>query len=118
MTIYTNTNVSEKNIINFLRSTKQNGGSAIASAVPSRPGMIDNSTLIQSPPAAYRNVTVLTGEGGKLKSGSKLVRGRDYELVPERLWKFLSDMYGGSPALPRQVIRYIFISKCSFAYNH
>ena len=48
---------------------------------------------------------MLTGEGGKLKSASKLVRGKDYELVPERLWKFLSNMYGGSPSLPRQVIR-------------
>ena len=70
---------------------------------PSRPGMIDNACLIQSP--AYRTITVLTGEGGKLKSASKLVRGKDYELVPERLWKFLSNMYGGSPSLPRQVIR-------------
>ena len=48
---------------------------------------------------------MLTGEGGKLKNSGKLLRGREYELVPERLWKFLVQMYGGSPALPRQVIR-------------
>jgi len=72
-------------------------------STPNRPGMIDNSGLIQS--SLYRGITVLTGEGGKLKNSGRLVRGRDYELVPERLWKFLSGMYGGSPALPRQVIR-------------
>ena len=50
---------------------------------------------------------MLTGEGGKLKSGNRLVRGTDYELVPERLWKFLLDIYRGSPPLPRQVIRLV-----------
>jgi len=69
----------------------------------SRPGLIDTSGLIQS--SQYRGITVLTGEGGKLKNSGKLLRGREYELVPERLWKFLVQMYGGSPALPRQVIR-------------
>jgi len=72
-------------------------------STPSRPGMIDNSGLIQT--SLYRGITVLTGEGGKLKNSGRILRGRDYELVPERLWKFLSQMYGGSPALPRQVIR-------------
>jgi len=98
----------------FITATTSTPGSCSASPVtprksakqnimPSRPGMIDNSCLIQSP--AYRNITVLTGEGGKLKSGNRLIRGRDYELVPERLWKFLLDIYRGSPPLPRQVIR-------------
>ena len=27
--------------------------------------------------------------------------------MPERLWKFLVQIYGGSPPLPRQVIRYM-----------
>ena len=69
--------------------------------VPARPGAIDNSHLVQSPP----KVTVLTGEGGKLKAGAKLVQGRDFELIPERLWKALFQWYGGTPSLPRQVIR-------------
>ncbi len=78
-----------------------------STALPSRPGLIDTSSLVQSPPAAYRGITVLTGEGGRLRNsgGRPLVRGKDYELVPERLWKFLAQMYGGSPPLPRQVIR-------------
>ena len=32
-----------------------------------------------------------------------LIRGRDFELVPEAVWKALSAWYGGSPALPRSV---------------
>ena len=69
----------------------------------SRPGIIDTTSLIQS--QQYRGITVLTGEGGKLKNSGKLIRGRDFELVPERIWKFLVQIYGGSPPLPRQVIK-------------
>ena len=65
------------------------------------PGAIDNTYLVQS----FPKVTVLTGEGGKLKSGTKIVQGRDFEIIPERLWKALFQWYGGAPALPRQVIR-------------
>ena len=95
------------------QSSASSGASSVSSESPasprksnnsvSRPGMIDTSGLIQTSP--YRGITVLTGEGGKLKNSGKMSRGRDYELVPERLWKFLVQLYGGSPALPRQVIR-------------
>ena len=54
---------------------------------------------------------MLTGEGGRLRSNGRLVRGKDYELVPERLWKFLAQMYGGTPPLPRQVIRSVRASR-------
>lgn len=43
----------------------------------------------------------MTGEGGRLKRD--LEKGKDYEVVPEAIWKALSAWYGGSPALPRQV---------------
>ncbi|XP_039299269.1 ubiquitin carboxyl-terminal hydrolase 32 isoform X1 [Nilaparvata lugens] len=65
------------------------------------PGHIDNTSLILASP--YK-VGTLTGEGAKLKQSPTLVRGRDYELVPDSLWKALCQWYGGSPALPRQVI--------------
>lgn len=55
-------------------------------------------------PSSYR-VTSLTAEGGRLKSSPRLTRGKDFELIPERLWKALVQWYGGSPSLPRQVIR-------------
>ena len=69
--------------------------------VPVRPGPIDNSYLIQNSP----KVTILTGEGGKLKSTSKILQGRGFEILPERLWKALHQWYGGALSLPRQVIR-------------
>lgn len=66
------------------------------------PGPIDNTSLIM--PSNFK-VGTLTGEGGKLKKNIMLVRGRDFELVPDSLWKALWQWYGGSPALPRQVIK-------------
>lgn len=67
------------------------------------PGPIDNSNLIATNP--FKNVPTLTGEGGKLKREIPLVQGRDFELVNDALWKALSQWYGGSLALPRQVVK-------------
>ena len=58
--------------------------------VPHRPGLIDNSNLIQNP---SHKITSLTGEGGRLKPSLKLIRGKDFELIPERLWKALIEWY-------------------------
>ena len=58
--------------------------------------MITNFTFVK--------VMTLTNEGGRLKRDKMLARGRDFELVPESVWKCLSSWYGGSPALPRTVI--------------
>lgn len=66
------------------------------------PGQINNSCLIE--PNPYKNVQTLTGEGGRLKRNLILAEHRDYELVPESLWKALSQWYGGPLPLPRQVI--------------
>lgn len=59
-------------------------------------------------------VNSLTGEGGKLKKTLMLVRSRDFELVPDSLWKALSQWYGGSLALPRQVGFYFSLLILSF----
>lgn len=66
-----------------------------------KPTAIDNSALVV---VNLPKVPTLTGEGGKLKRNVVLTRGRDFELVPEPVWKALFQWYGGSPALPRQVI--------------
>lgn len=42
--------------------------------------------------------------GGRLKRNEPLVQRRDFELVPESLWKALTMWYGGPLPLPRQVI--------------
>ena len=51
-------------------------------------------------------VMTLTNEGGRLKRDRMLCRGRDFELLPEAVWKALSAWYGGTPALPRTVSSY------------
>ncbi|XP_060533981.1 ubiquitin carboxyl-terminal hydrolase 32 isoform X2 [Cylas formicarius] len=66
------------------------------------PGPIDNSCLVAEP--AFK-VATLTGEGGRLKRDTPLVQRRDFELVPDSLWKALSLWYGGPLPLPRQVIK-------------
>jgi len=49
-------------------------------------------------------VVTLTNEGGILRRDRILVRGRDYEVVSETVWKALSNWYGKSSlALPRTV---------------
>ncbi|XP_055541927.1 ubiquitin carboxyl-terminal hydrolase 32 isoform X2 [Wyeomyia smithii] len=67
------------------------------------PGMIDNSGLIA--PIIYKQIPTLTGEGGRLKRDLTLVQHRDFELVPDSLWKALNQWYGGPLPLPRQVIQ-------------
>ncbi|XP_006811225.1 ubiquitin carboxyl-terminal hydrolase 32-like [Saccoglossus kowalevskii] len=69
--------------------------------VPQKPGPIDNTTLIMP---ETRKVMMLTNEGGRLRKNATLVRGRDFEILPEPVWKALLSWYGGSPALPRNVI--------------
>ncbi|RZC35813.1 ubiquitin carboxyl-terminal hydrolase 32, partial [Asbolus verrucosus] len=67
----------------------------------STPGPIENSSLVAEPP---HKVRTLTGEGGRLKRDTPLVQHRDFELVPDLLWKALAHWYGGPLPLPRQVI--------------
>ncbi|XP_076255455.1 ubiquitin specific protease 32 isoform X3 [Rhynchophorus ferrugineus] len=66
------------------------------------PGPIDNSNLVAE---STFKVPTLTGEGGRLKRDTPLVSHRDFELVPDSLWKALSMWYGGPLPLPRQVIK-------------
>lgn len=67
------------------------------------PGTIDNQCLVE--PSVYKNVPTLTGEGGRLKRDTTLCQHRDFELVPDTLWRALSMWYNGPLALPRQVIQ-------------
>ncbi|XP_050309006.1 ubiquitin carboxyl-terminal hydrolase 32 isoform X2 [Anthonomus grandis grandis] len=66
------------------------------------PGPIDNSNLVAE---STLKVPTLTGEGGRLKKDTPLVQHRDFELIPDSLWKALSMWYGGPLPLPRQVIK-------------
>uniref|UniRef100_A0A3Q2NNG2 Ubiquitin carboxyl-terminal hydrolase 32 n=1 Tax=Fundulus heteroclitus TaxID=8078 RepID=A0A3Q2NNG2_FUNHE len=45
----------------------------------------------------------LTMEGGRLKRSLQLVPGRDFEVVPEPVWRALYHWYGANLSLPRPV---------------
>ena len=45
----------------------------------------------------------LTGEGGHLRRDATLAQHRDFELLPDALWRALALWYGAPAPLPRQV---------------
>ncbi|XP_027900857.1 ubiquitin carboxyl-terminal hydrolase 32 isoform X6 [Xiphophorus couchianus] len=66
-----------------------------------RPGAIDNQPLVTTDPI---KAPTLTMEGGRLKRSLQLVPGRDFEMVPEPVWRALYHWYGANLSLPRPVI--------------
>ncbi|XP_028166705.1 ubiquitin carboxyl-terminal hydrolase 32-like, partial [Ostrinia furnacalis] len=76
--------------------------SAAAARPPPHPGPVDNKRLLA--PNTLK-VRTLTGEGGHLRRDVTLAQHRDFELVPDALWRALALWYGGPDPLPRQVIR-------------
>ncbi|XP_069082639.1 ubiquitin carboxyl-terminal hydrolase 32 isoform X2 [Pleurodeles waltl] len=77
-------------------------GNILLQLNPHKPGAIDNQPLVTQEPM---KATSLTLEGGRLKRTPLLVRGRDYEIVPEPVWRALYHWYGANLSLPRPVIK-------------
>ncbi|KAK5869057.1 hypothetical protein PBY51_010018 [Eleginops maclovinus] len=69
--------------------------------IAQRPGAIDNQPLVNTDPM---KAPTLTMEGGRLKRSLQLVPGRDFETVPEPVWRALYHWYGANLSLPRPVI--------------
>ncbi|XP_041949811.1 ubiquitin carboxyl-terminal hydrolase 32-like isoform X1 [Alosa sapidissima] len=69
-----------------------------------RPGAIDNQTLVTSEPL---KAPTLTMEGGLLRRSPRLSHGRDFEVVPEPVWRALYHWYGANLSLPRPVVRQV-----------
>ncbi|XP_064880257.1 ubiquitin carboxyl-terminal hydrolase 32-like isoform X1 [Oncorhynchus nerka] len=67
-----------------------------------RPGAIDNQPLVNTDPM---KAPTLTMEGGRLKQSLQRVAGRDFETVPEPVWRALFHWYGANLSLPRPVIQ-------------
>uniref|UniRef100_A0AAR2LUS0 Ubiquitin carboxyl-terminal hydrolase 32 n=1 Tax=Pygocentrus nattereri TaxID=42514 RepID=A0AAR2LUS0_PYGNA len=67
-----------------------------------RPGAIDNQPLVTTDPM---KAPTLTMEGGRLKRSLHLMAGRDFETVPEPVWRALYHWYGANLSLPRPVIK-------------
>ncbi|XP_013149041.1 PREDICTED: ubiquitin carboxyl-terminal hydrolase 32 [Papilio polytes] len=76
--------------------------SAPAHRSPPHPGPIDNRRLLARDDLKVRT---LTGEGGHLRRDVTLAQHRDFELLPDSLWRAMALWYGGPDPLPRQVIR-------------
>ncbi|CAG9103736.1 unnamed protein product [Plutella xylostella] len=75
--------------------------SGVSSAGGARaPPPIDNARLLA--PSTCK-VRTLTGEGGHLRRDVTLCQGRDFELLPDALWRALALWYGGGQPLPRQI---------------
>ncbi|KAJ7308868.1 hypothetical protein JRQ81_008142 [Phrynocephalus forsythii] len=89
-------NASDNNSQSFLGSN----GSLLLN--PQRPGAIDNQPLVTQEPA---KAPTLTLEGGRLKQSPHLIQGKDYEIVPEPVWRALYHWYGANLSLPRPVIQ-------------
>uniref|UniRef100_A0A3Q4H103 ubiquitinyl hydrolase 1 n=1 Tax=Neolamprologus brichardi TaxID=32507 RepID=A0A3Q4H103_NEOBR len=66
-----------------------------------RPGAIDNQPLVTTDPM---KAPTLTMEGGRLKRSLQLLPRRDFETVPEPVWRALYHWYGANLSLPRPVI--------------
>ncbi|XP_056612706.1 ubiquitin carboxyl-terminal hydrolase 32 isoform X1 [Triplophysa dalaica] len=66
-----------------------------------RPGAIDNQPLVTTEPMKAPTLTV---EGGRLKKSLQLMAGRDFETVPEPVWRALYHWFGANLSLPRPVI--------------
>ncbi|TSS11538.1 Ubiquitin carboxyl-terminal hydrolase 32 [Bagarius yarrelli] len=65
-----------------------------------RPGAIDNQPLVTS--EALKAPT-LTMEGALLRRSPSLHLGKDFEVVPEPVWRALYHWYGANLSLPRPV---------------
>uniref|UniRef100_A0A4W3JWA4 Ubiquitin carboxyl-terminal hydrolase 32 n=1 Tax=Callorhinchus milii TaxID=7868 RepID=A0A4W3JWA4_CALMI len=77
-------------------------GNSFSQLGPQKPGAIDNQCLVMQESA---KAPTLTLEGGRLKRSPNLVRGKDYEIVPEPVWRALYHWYGANLSLPRPVIK-------------
>ncbi|KAJ6332613.1 hypothetical protein OIU77_008640 [Salix suchowensis] len=70
-----------------------------------RPGPIDNSDIIECGSS---------NDGDELELVRTLLEGRDYVLVPKKVWEKLVQWYKGGPALPRKMISQGVFNKKQF----
>ncbi|XP_071945533.1 ubiquitin carboxyl-terminal hydrolase 32-like isoform X2 [Antedon mediterranea] len=82
-------------------SPRKGGLESGVPVVPMKPGPINNTPLIVQDP---KKVPVLTNEGGRLKRSLNPIIGREFEIIPDPVWKALYQWYAGGPILPRNVI--------------
>ncbi|XP_072557158.1 ubiquitin carboxyl-terminal hydrolase 32 isoform X1 [Paramormyrops kingsleyae] len=91
-------NVSDNNNQCFLGAN----GNVLPLLATQRPGAIDNQPMVTSEPI---KAPTLTMEGGRLRRSPPPSPSRDFEVVPEPVWRALYHWYGANLSLPRPVIR-------------
>ncbi|XP_063060913.1 ubiquitin carboxyl-terminal hydrolase 32 isoform X2 [Engraulis encrasicolus] len=94
-------NASDNNNQCFSSSTSN--GHLPSPLTTQRPAAIDNQPLVLTDPV---KAPTLTMEGGRLKRSPPLAVGRDFETVPEPVWRALYHWYGANLSLPRPVIQH------------
>ncbi|XP_030848149.1 ubiquitin carboxyl-terminal hydrolase 32 isoform X3 [Strongylocentrotus purpuratus] len=85
--------------------SRKRPGHAVAvptNSIPCKPGPIDNTSLVAAD--NKKQVSTLTNEGGRLRRHPPISQNKDYEIIPDPVWKALALWYAGGPALPRNVI--------------
>ncbi|KAG8658980.1 ubiquitin carboxyl-terminal hydrolase 9 isoform X2 [Manihot esculenta] len=73
--------------------------------ITDRPGPINNSDIVENGS---------DGENDDLELSRTLLEGRDYVLVPQKVWEKLVQWYTGGPALPRKMISQGVFNKKQF----
>uniref|UniRef100_A0A8K9V9X1 Ubiquitin carboxyl-terminal hydrolase 32 n=1 Tax=Oncorhynchus mykiss TaxID=8022 RepID=A0A8K9V9X1_ONCMY len=98
-----------------LSSLRNPQASATVEPAPLEPGVGEglgvpspaSPTEERSPDAVFSvsEAPSLTMEGGRLNQSLQLVAGKDFETVPEPVWRALFHWYGANLSLPRPVIQ-------------
>ncbi|KAF2325762.1 hypothetical protein GH714_036668 [Hevea brasiliensis] len=88
-----------------MQSSDSQDLAVVPMSIPDRPGQINNSDIVEN-----RS----DGEGDDLELARTLLEGRDYVLVPQKVWEKLVQWYKGGPALPRKMISQGVFNKKQF----
>ncbi|XP_065858457.1 ubiquitin carboxyl-terminal hydrolase 9-like [Euphorbia lathyris] len=83
------------NLVDEQQSSDRQHMDVIPSRIAERPGPIDNSDIVENG---------AEGKGDDLGLTRTLLEGRDYTLVPLKVWEKLVQWYKGGPTLPRKMI--------------
>ena len=85
-----------KNAKNFVSSTK-------TTCIKLADSIFTSVCTPHLPHIHLQQVSTLTNEGGRLRRHPPISQIKDYEIIPDPVWKALALWYAGGPALPRNV---------------
>ncbi|XP_057993953.1 ubiquitin carboxyl-terminal hydrolase 9 isoform X2 [Hevea brasiliensis] len=95
---------SDDHVVDMQSSDSQDFA-VVSTRITDRPGPISNSDIVENGG---------DGEDDDLELSRTLLEGRDYVLVPQKVWEKLVQWYRGGPALPRRMISQGVFNKKQF----